>query len=96
MYYKVIDNSGSLEMCKGKLISGTAFSSQDKRQEALNKWVLLEEGWNYPAYKETFNTYYNDVMLVNFFDKDRYLFIEKRFLLVIEERCTCCGQIIKS
>ena len=94
-FYVITDGSGSISLRNGKLYKSCPAASFNSHN---NKWIFIAQG-NFPSENELrdmrHNThkYRNDVMLVNAYDSNEYLFIERRYAKKIPKRCPTCNKL---
>ena len=94
-YYKSIDGSYALEIVNGKL--ERTLIAYDRNSHA-NKWVILAENCRLPADDSYKNEQVNDTIIINYYDRTRIVFTQKRFLasltaappIIIEEHWNRC------
>ncbi len=95
-FYTIIDGSGSITLRDGKLFSNFPAAPFNSK---TNKWIFVAQGnfpsenWNYYHLHPPTKKYRNDVMLVNAYNSNEYLFIERRLAKKIPTKCPTCHRL---
>ena len=102
MFYKVIDGSGAMSLSCGKL-KQEYVAAPFPPYNCRNKWRLLAKSTkdfritlptenSVPDSLKNGRRYYNNVLLVNAYDCNNYLFIQEKFIVKYNNYCPTCGQ----
>ena len=93
--YKVTDGIYSMELFHGELRSDSGPAGSTLPQCNRNEWHILNACGSFPTESSGIHSrawISNNIMLVNRFDHDRYLFTRGNFIKKLRPPCIACGR----